>query len=125
MKVTIHVPAARATLGALSEGLTALNREILSRRTMPPLYSRAAGVRYKAEPRGRERWRTCDEVFGSGEGDCEDLAAWRAAELQVRGEPARVVVIRSGPRRFHAIVRRGDGSYEDPSRILSKGRRVR
>lgn len=125
MKVVIHAPATRATLGALAKGLVALNREILKRETLPPLYSRGAGVHYKPEGAGRERWQTALQVMGAGYGDCEDLAAWRAAELQNRGELARVTIVRTGPRRFHAVVRRGDGSIEDPSKILAKGRRVR
>jgi hypothetical protein len=53
-----------------------------------------------------------------GGGDCEDLATWRAAELRAVGEPARVIVYRSAPSVLHAVVRRGDGRIEDPSRRL-------
>ena len=125
LRVTIHAPSSRGTLGALSKGLVALNREMLRREPLPPLYSRAAGVRYKPEGKGRERWQNAHEVFGAGVGDCEDLACWRVAELQNAGEPALVKIVRTGPRRFHAVVLRGDGTYEDPSKILAKGRRVR
>ena len=59
-------------------------------------------------------------MLASGWGDCEDLAAWRAAELRKSGEDPRahVAVYQSGPRRYHAIVGRGDGTTEDPSRKL-------
>jgi transglutaminase-like putative cysteine protease len=84
-------------------------------RPLPPLY--AAGVRYmRSDP--REHWQTPVETLSRGGGDCEDLAMWRAAELRVSGEPARVVWRRTGPRVLHAVVRRGDGRIEDPSRAL-------
>jgi hypothetical protein len=123
MKVTLNVPASRALLGAASQGLVAINREVLRQTELPRLYD--SGVRYEPEKRHRERWQNALEVFGAGKGDCEDLAAWRVAELQLRGEPAAVKVVRTGPRRFHAIVRRGDGSYEDPSKVLGMGRKGR
>lgn len=116
--VNLRVPASRAALEAATTGLVALNRFILSRTQLPALFD--AGVRYKAETSRPEHWRTADQIFGKGYGDCEDLAAWRAAELQLRGEAARVVVYRTGPKRFHAVVRRGDGSIEDPSKILKR-----
>lgn len=51
-------------------------------RPVPFLYS--SGVRYQAEPRGVEDWRDCLEVLNRMHADCEDLAAYRAAELRVR-----------------------------------------
>jgi len=58
------------------------------------------------------------QTYARGGGDCEDLAAWRAAELRIAGEPARVVVVRSAPGVLHAVVRRANGRIEDPSRRL-------
>lgn len=86
---------------------------------------------YRPEQLGADRveeWQNVAELYGAGKGDCEDLAGARAAELRVRrGEPARAIAYRSGPRKFHAVVRRADGTIEDPSRILGmgKGRRWR
>lgn len=113
---TIRVPADPALFRAMLEGLTLTNMELIQRGRIPPIY--AAGVRYAREP--RDVWRTAPEVLRRGSGDCEDLSAWRAAELRASGEDpgARVDVYRSGPRRLHAVVRRGDGSFEDPSRRL-------
>jgi transglutaminase-like putative cysteine protease len=82
---------------------------------LPPIYE--AGIKYSARD-PEERWQLPSETFARRRGDCEDLAVWRAAELRVRGEHARVVVRRTGPRVLHAIVVRGDGSIEDPSRRL-------
>jgi len=84
-------------------------------RPLPPIY--AAGVRYmRHDP--NERWQTPIETLRRGGGDCEDLAMWRAAELRLAGEPARVVWRRTGPRVLHAVVQRADGRLEDPSRAL-------
>jgi len=117
MKVSFDVPASKATLTAALKGLTAVDVVLLRRKpNCPKLY--ASGVRYRAEPPGRERWLTIPRVLRAGVGDCEDLAAWRAAELQVAGVAAQAIVIRSGPRKFHAVVRWPDGRIEDPSKKL-------
>lgn len=122
MKVSFNIPASRATLAAALEGLTATNYCLLVKsKRAPSLYG--SGVRYRREPRGREHWQTVPEVLRAGYGDCEDLAAYRAAELRVAGIPARADVIRTGPKTFHAVVMYPDGSIEDPSRKLGmKGR---
>lgn len=117
MKIGFDIPASRATLAAALEGLTATNYCLLARsRKAPALY--ASGVRYQREPRGREQWQTAPQVLRAGFGDCEDLAAWRAAELRIQGIPAKATVIRTGPKMFHAVVQHPDGSIEDPSRRL-------
>lgn len=113
MRVSLDIPASRATISAALEGLVSTNFCLLSARRFPALYK--SGVRYEREPRGREVWRTVPQVLAAGWGDCEDLAAWRAAELRRLGVPARAVAIRTGRRRFHAVVQLPDGSYEDPS----------
>lgn len=122
MLVSWNIPASRATLSAALEGLVACNYAILAKsKRCPGIYS--AGVVYKRERKGREQWQTAPEVLRAGFGDCEDLAAWRAAELRVAGIPARAVVIRTGPKMFHAVVRYPDGHIEDPSKRLGmKGR---
>lgn len=50
---------------------------------IPPLY--LSGVRYREEPPGHEDWIDAPGVLQQGHADCEDLAAWRAAELRVAG----------------------------------------
>jgi hypothetical protein len=114
--VTIEVPPTARALKAATQGLVALNREILRANQMPPIYK--SGVQYRAESLGAERWRRADEVWRLGVGDCEDLAAWRVAELQLRGELAQPDIVRTGFKRYHARVRRGDGTIEDPSALL-------
>lgn len=115
----VQVPERKldGALGVL-QGLSELQ---LSRAAMagpvPSLYG--AGVRYQREPLGREWWQTAHDNFSEGEGDCEDLASHRAAELNVfHGEPARTIAVRTGARSFHAVVERADGSIEDPSLAL-------
>ena len=94
---------------------------------MPSLYE--SGVRYVPEPVGMEKWLTYDQVLRAGIGDCEDLAAARSAELIRVGIMAWPEVIRTGRKRFHAVVRYPDGRIEDPSKILGmrtkKQRRAR
>ena len=102
--------------------LQAISELQLSRAQMagkePRLYE--SGIRYQREPHGREWWQTAIDNLMEGEGDCEDLASHRAAELNVyEGEPARTIAIRTGRRAFHAVVLRGDGeTIEDPSLAL-------
>jgi hypothetical protein len=88
----------------------------MQRQPLPPLYE--SGVVYKDEP--RDVWRHAVDVLGEKWGDCEDLAAYRAAELRVSGEDpdAAVTVYQSGPGRYHAVVARSGGVLEDPSRAL-------
>lgn len=127
MRVTLEwrPQTSSGMLGVLLAALDALTlaaRDELEHRDLPPLYS--AGVRYQREtPAGRcECWRSPLEVLAAGGGDCDDLGAWRAAELQLAGVPARAVPFWAGPRTIHVIVLRqfpdGRLGYEDPSARL-------
>lgn len=108
-------------LTAALKGLTAMDAVFLQRGNFPRLYK--SGVRYRREPPGRECWLTVPEVLTKRFGDCEDLASWLCAERKVRdGLRCRVVVKRTGRKKFHALVQYADGSYEDPSRVLGMGR---
>lgn len=114
-----RVPSREDAFTAALEGLTRVNVGLMEREPLPPLYQ--SGVRYKDEP--RDVWRHAVDVAGEKWGDCEDLAAYRAAELRVSGEDpaASVYVYKSGPSRYHAVVQRGSGELEDPSRALGMG----
>lgn len=106
---------------AALEGLVAQNLEQirvaeLAGRPYPPLY--ASDVRYRREPKGRERWDSIEVVFANGEGDCEDLSCTRTAQLQCDGEPARAICVRTSRKTFHILVQRATGELEDPSRIM-------
>jgi len=97
----------------------------------PRLY--ASGCIYKPERRRidvagnileyGETWQSIPWVLHRGYGDCEDLGAWRAAELRVKNGIAatpdvRVRRLPSGSWRAHVVVKYPDGSIEDPSAKL-------
>jgi hypothetical protein len=88
---------------------------------IPLLYQ--SGTRYEAEPEGSEQWLCSPEAYKRRRADCEDLSCWLASDYRSQGQPARAVPIPqrrsvSGGRLFHVVCDRGNGSLEDPSRIL-------
>ena len=113
---TIRVDSNAPAINAALEGLVALNCEQMRRRKFPPLY--ASGIRYKRDK--GETWDSAQVCMRRGYGDCEDLAAYRAAELRCQGIPARAVVMRSRTPgvAWHCVVRLPNGRIEDPSRKL-------
>lgn len=102
----------------------------------PPLY--ASGVRYKAEKPTEEDWPDIPAVLKKGNGDCEDLVAYRVGELRAAGyecEPvlkwqfldAKTLKAIGYPRKHipdrgvwlvHCLVRFPNGMIEDPSKVL-------
>lgn len=85
----------------------------------PKLY--AAGVRYLREE-DTENYQNIPRTLELRTGDCEDLAAWRIAELQEAGEDVHLVVREYDEPKdetdYHLLVGLADGSVEDPSAIL-------
>lgn len=123
------------TLGILLEALTKVNEVIMRRKRLPALY--ASGVVYRAEPPGDEFWLDALQVLARRHCDCEDMSAYRAAELRVYGGiQARPCFIfgqdQSGRQLYHCRVRYpaaagqrhpsaklvGDEYEEDPSVVL-------
>lgn len=110
--------------GEYLRGVVMRNRIAIRRGEVPPLYQ--AGVRYEREPwAGKyEEFADALTVYRRGWGDCDDLVAWRVAELREAGERNADVSISFPypPKRrgvmYHAMVRRADGSLEDPSARL-------
>lgn len=100
-----------------------------------PLYT--SGVRYEEEPHWTfqgepvEEFATVPVVLKRGWGDCDDLAPWRCAELRLRHRENAKIRIQwqrqqlpngqLGRKYFHIVVRRADGSIEDPSLKLGMG----
>lgn len=91
----------------------------------PGIYE--SGVRYLRDAENgtqsspdSELWLTIPDAVSFGGADCKVLAAWRAAELQEAGEDASPMLVspRPGGHVWHVVVMRGDGSVEDPSKIL-------
>lgn len=122
MKIELTVPWTVQGVRVACAALTTLNRLIMRAvpqltggKRVPPLYK--SGVRYVRQY-GRERFQPCLNVMERRGGDCDQLACWRAAELQERGIKARAVPYRVNARTMHVIVIYPDGRREDPSKRL-------
>ena len=120
----------------LLESLVTINQIYLSTHKVAPLYelARAGKVVYRNEPddlnrlvtkghnRKVEDFAAIPAVLERGWADCDDLAPWLCAELRMSGEKAGIRVqwrrLPSGSRLYHIVVRRGDGTVEDPSFML-------
>jgi hypothetical protein len=122
------------SLYVMLSALCALNCEYL--RTTPrvprlyesgTLYRRetASSRRAHGNPSDCDEWLTIPEIRSVGAGDCEDLAAWRVAELRHDGIAARPQLREVRPGHWHVTVLYPDGTGEDPSRILVDQERAR
>lgn len=126
MRLAIAVPEAHVKPDVLNAGLeatTRLNEEMIQSREVPLFRDAVNKVRWKPEPPGDECFDHAKVVLGRGWGDCDDLAPWHAASLRSTGEDegAQAIVKKSGPKRWHAVVLRSDGSIDDPSREAGMG----
>jgi transglutaminase-like putative cysteine protease len=88
---------------------------------VPALYS--GRIRYRREPAGIENWQSARETALLGYGDCEDLVAYRVAELRRQGVKAWPKVVPINARLRHVLVvyrdpRTGAEVTEDPSKKL-------
>ena len=120
MRIAVAVPEPHVSapvLNAALEGVTRLDEALIKEGTVPPFRTDVENVRWKPEPPGGEHFDHAAIVHGRGWGDCDDLAPWHAASLRVTGEDpgATAIVKKSGPKRWHCLVRRSDGSIDDPS----------
>lgn len=105
----------------LLDALVQVNLNFLAKYPSTPLLYES-GVRYEYERPGQEEWQDIPTTLAKGFGDCEDVCAWRCAELIARyGVPARPVFtykqLPSGMWLYHIRVWAPDG-LEDPSRLL-------
>lgn len=110
----------RLQLAALLSSLVALDEIALrANPRLPRLYD--SGVRYRAEAPGAERWRDIPTILAQTPlvADCEDLSAWRVAELRREGIKAVPGIMTrdypGGVRLAHIFVRLPGGGIEDPS----------
>lgn len=110
-------------LSAYLEALFRINKAFLcDYPDFPLLYQ--TRVRYRREPAGFEKWKSIPVVFKDGYGDCEDLACWLAAEINIRrGIPAVPKWVlqpssQPGLRLYHIVVEMPDGRELDPSKRL-------
>lgn len=90
-------------------------------RQLPSIYNKGWNIKYIKEPKGNEDWLDIPKIINNGGGDCEELSAWRAAELRCHGVKASPDIFPSG-RGYHVVVRikgtKGVDKIEDPSKIL-------
>lgn len=120
-RVTLEVPLREGAYLLLLDALTSINiwaRRLAAERRAPFPSVYDGALRYEEEPPGFEIWATTPALFARGVGDCEDIAADRAAELQLAGIPARAV-IRMEARNtngtyWHVLVKHPNGTLEDP-----------
>lgn len=134
MRIRLSIPdelddqERREALNSALESVTVANTGLIRRGLVPTAVSaiRKHGVRWKPEPPGDEHFDLATTVIGRGWGDCDDLAPYYAGSLRASGtDPgAMAFVKRSGPNRWHALVKRSDGSIEDPSRAAGMGHNV-
>lgn len=85
---------------------------------LPPLYS--GGIRFAPEPghgSGLEDFALPNVTFSRKWGDCDDLVIYRIWELRVQGEQATCRAVWQD-NAVHVLVRRSNGTLEDPSIIL-------
>lgn len=102
------------------ESLVKCNGIYLDSHPKTPLLYRA-GVVYQRERIGEEEWLDIPNVLQQGSGDCEDLAAWRVAELRKQGIAAKCYLkwrSRAGLTVYHVQVMLPGNVIEDPSKKL-------
>lgn len=134
MRIKIAVPDElddkdrKQALNAALEAVTISNEGLFHRGKAPKITGliKAGKVKWQPEPPGDEHFDLVTTVAARGWGDCDDLAPAYAGQLRATGvDPgARAFVKKSGPDRWHALVRRSDGTVEDPSKAAGMGHRV-
>jgi len=113
----VTIPQLEAAVNGLAGIGVAEMTDPATRALIPPLYG--GRIRYLREPVDKEEWQTPLITAQLGTGDCEDLAAYRIAELHVQGETeAKARVLRISPVLRHVVVARASGHIEDPSAKL-------
>lgn len=116
MKITSDLPDHAVALEVLLDGFVNVAILLIASGVVPA-FPHETSVVYQPEPAGQEDWKLPHRVMADGWGDCEDLAIWTVAGLRHSGEDpgARVVIVRTGTNKLHAVVEHSDGSLEDPS----------
>lgn len=121
MRIQIAVPekhVSKPVLDAALEAVTRLNEQMIKAGDAPTsLQLLEQGARWKPEPPGQEHFDHAAKIETRGDGDCDDWAPAHAATLRVTGrDPNAVAEVRkTGPKRWHATVYRGNGAEDDPS----------
>lgn len=92
---------------------------------IPPLYDSGVVFKVSRDEDGEESddlWQDIFTVYAQKSGVCENLVAWRIAELRKRGIDANIHITQymlpNGDQKFHIRVIWPNGFIEDPSKIL-------
>ena len=129
MRIRLAIPSGAISapvLNAALEASTLANQHLLTMGEAPSIEDAIrAGVRWKPEPfSDGEHFDLAPVAAARGWGDCDDLAPWLAADLRLRGDRgAKAFAKQTGPQRWHALVRTGDGEILDPSKWAGMGKR--
>lgn len=95
----------------------------------PKLYD--CNLRYERDAPGKEWWKGIERILETKRADCKSLSAYRVAELRTcygEDRPGNLARFDVTPHQngsdvmYHVTVTRGDGSFEDPSRIFGMGK---
>lgn len=131
MRIRLAVPPdlneeeTKAVLDAALEAMTRAHEPLVARGVVPTAARaiKAGAVRWRPEPPGDEHFDLASSQLERGWGDCDDLGPWHAGSLRATGKDpeARAEVRKSGPKRWHVVVRRHDGTVEDPSVAAGMG----
>lgn len=82
-----------------------VQQSVRDRRAGTPPLAAVQKVRYEREPSRRELWQSAESTAVLGNGDCEDLSIWLAADIRHDlGIPAKVVIKNVRPGLRHARV---------------------
>jgi hypothetical protein len=127
VRINVAIPEAhvkKPVLDAALEAVTRLNEDLIRSGASPTSDQLIeAGAKWQPEPPGQEHFDHGALIKKRGHGDCDDWAPLHAATLRVTGEDpeAFAEVIKSGPKRWHAVVNRSNGTRDDPSRAAGMG----
>lgn len=116
--------AKERTIEAMANGLALVNVEYLNAFPNTPLLYES-GLYYCDDDtfRVKDPWNDIPVMLEKGCGNCTAIVAWRLAELWRMGhDDAEADAIHqtlpNGKTLFHLRIRRGNGSIEDPSKVL-------
>jgi hypothetical protein len=129
MRLNISIPEDHVTkpvLDAALEAVSKLDEQMIQSGESPTSHQLLEqGAIWQPEKPGQEHFDHGGLIAGRGHGDCDDWAPIHAATLRVTGQDpgAKAVVRKSGPKRWHAVVLRSDGSIDDPSKAAGMGTR--
>lgn len=121
MRIRLAIPDNIITpsiLDSVLEASTKANEALLAAGQAPLIQDAIRdGLKWRPEAfTDGEHFDLSTEAAVRGWGDCDDLAPWLAGQLRLQGDPGAVAFTRkSGPGRYHALVRTGNGEIVDPS----------